>query len=44
MVGAAKLSARWLPAIVPRATRPAVYAMGILSAFWFYERLALWLA
>lgn len=36
--------ARWLPALAPRTTRPAVYAMGILAAFWCYERLALWLA
>ena len=36
--------ARWLPAVAPRTTRPAVYAMGILAAFWCYERLALWLA
>jgi hydrogenase/urease accessory protein HupE len=36
--------ARWLPAVAPRSTRPAVYAMGILAAFWCYERVALWLA
>jgi hydrogenase/urease accessory protein HupE len=35
---------RWLPALTTRTSRPAVYAMGILAAFWFYERLALWLA
>jgi hypothetical protein len=35
---------RWLPALAARTTRPAVYAMGILAAFWCYERLALWLA
>jgi hydrogenase/urease accessory protein HupE len=36
--------ARWRPRFEARATRPAVYAMGILAAFWCYERLALWLA
>ena len=35
---------RWLPAAAARTTLPAVYAMGILAAFWCYERLALWLA
>jgi hydrogenase/urease accessory protein HupE len=34
----------WLPALAARSNRPAVYAMGILAAFWCYERLALWLA
>ena len=33
---------RWLPVL--RATRPAVYAMGILAAYWCFERLAAWLA
>jgi hydrogenase/urease accessory protein HupE len=42
VVGAAL--ARWMPVLAARTTRPAVYAMGILAAFWFYERLALWLA
>ena len=27
-----------------RSTRPAVYAMGILAAYWCFERLAAWLA
>ena len=27
----------------PRAHRPAVYAMGILAAFWCFERVAIWL-
>ena len=35
---------RWLPALAPRATRTAVYAMGILAAFWCFERVAVWLA
>jgi hypothetical protein len=33
----------WLPAIAARSTRVAVYAMGILSAFWCFERFAAWL-
>ena len=41
LVGA--LLTRWMPAAERRATRPAVYAMGILSAFWCFERVALWL-
>jgi len=41
---AAGAAARRLPALAPRATRPAVYAMGVLAAFWCYERIALWLA
>jgi hydrogenase/urease accessory protein HupE len=35
---------RWLPSLAARSNRPAIYAMGILAAFWCYERLALWLA
>ena len=30
-------------AIATRFTRLAVYAMGILSAFWCFERIAVWL-
>ncbi len=37
------LVGRWLPAIATRSTRPAIYAMGILSAFWCFERIAVWL-
>jgi hydrogenase/urease accessory protein HupE len=33
-----------LPNAAVRTTRPAVYAMGILAAFWCFERLAVWLA
>lgn len=40
----AATASRWLPAAIRRSPRPAVYAMGILAAFWCYERLALWLA
>jgi hypothetical protein len=40
---AAALLARWLPAAAARGTRPAVYAMGILASFWFFERVAVWL-
>jgi hypothetical protein len=41
LVGA--LLTRWMPAGAIRAARPAVYAMGILSAFWCFERVAVWL-
>jgi hydrogenase/urease accessory protein HupE len=34
---------RWSPAVAARAFRPAVYAMGILAAFWSFERVAAWL-
>jgi len=34
---------RWRPAVAARAVRPAVYAMGILAAFWCFERVAVWL-
>ena len=37
------LLARWTPARAHHAARPAVYAMGILSAFWCFERMAVWL-
>src|SRR5204862_595909 len=37
------LAGRWLPAIAARSARLAVYAMGILSAFWCFERVAAWL-
>jgi hydrogenase/urease accessory protein HupE len=36
--------ARAVPSLAARTTQPAVYAMGVLAAFWVYERLALWLA
>ncbi len=44
LLAASALLARWLPAAAVRSMRPAVYAMGILAAFWCFERLALWLA
>jgi hypothetical protein len=34
---------RWLPAAAARSTRPAVYAMGVLAAFWCFERVADWI-
>ena len=40
---AGALFGRWLPALAARSTRLAVYAMGILSAFWCFERVAAWL-
>jgi HupE / UreJ protein len=43
VLSAGMLSARWLPTIAVRSTRPAVYAMGVLSAFWCFERVAAWL-
>jgi hydrogenase/urease accessory protein HupE len=41
VLGAGMLVGRWLPA---RSSRLAVYAMGILSAFWCFERIAACLA
>ena len=37
------LAARWFPSFAPRTRRTAVYAMGILAAFWCFERISLWL-
>lgn len=37
------LLARWLPAMTIRSQRVAVYTMGVLSAFWCFERVATWL-
>jgi hypothetical protein len=37
------LLAQWTSAGAARAARPAVYVMGILSAFWCFERIAVWL-
>jgi hydrogenase/urease accessory protein HupE len=34
----------WQPALARHARRPAVYAMGMLAAFWCCERIALWQA
>lgn len=44
VVAAGAAASRWLPISTPLPRLPIVYAMGILSAFWFYERLASWLA
>jgi len=33
-----------LPVVATRSLRPAVYAMGILAAYWCFERMAVWLA
>ena len=38
------LVARTAPMLAARARQPLVYAMGILSAFWCFERLAAWVA
>jgi len=43
VLAAGALATRWLPAILTRSTRLAVYSMGVLSAFWSFERLAAWL-
>ena len=43
-VGAVLAAGALLPAVAVRSTRLAVYAMGILSAFWCFERIAAWLA
>ncbi|MCW5889517.1 MAG: HupE/UreJ family protein [bacterium] len=37
------LAWRALPAAAAWARRPAIYAMGILAAFWCFERTAVWL-
>jgi hypothetical protein len=37
------LFAPWLPAIAARSARLAVDAMGVLSAFWCFERVAAWI-
>ncbi|HYV58163.1 MAG TPA: HupE/UreJ family protein [Candidatus Nitrosopolaris sp.] len=37
------LLVRWLPAMVTRSERLAVYTMGVLSAYWCFERVATWL-
>jgi hydrogenase/urease accessory protein HupE len=38
------LATRAVPAVALRSMRPPVYAMGILAAYWCFERLAAWLA
>jgi hypothetical protein len=43
-VGTVLAAGALLPAVAARSTRLAVYAMGILSAFWCFERIAAWLA
>jgi hydrogenase/urease accessory protein HupE len=40
---AGALATRRVPALAARARWPAVRAMGILAAFWCFERTALWL-
>jgi hydrogenase/urease accessory protein HupE len=41
---AGALVRRLLPVVATRSLRPAVYAMGILAAYWCFERMAVWLA
>jgi hydrogenase/urease accessory protein HupE len=43
VLAAGAVARRWRPALARLALRPAVYAMGILAAFWSFERVALWL-
>ena len=47
-VGVALLASLLARAVVPAmatySTRPAVYGMGILAAYWCFERMAVWLA
>jgi hypothetical protein len=43
-VAAVLAAAAVLPRVAVRSTRAAVYAMGMLAAFWCFERLAAWLA
>jgi len=42
VLAAGAVAARWIPRTAG-ARRPAVYAMGILAAFWCFERVAAWL-
>jgi hydrogenase/urease accessory protein HupE len=43
MLLAATFVRRSLPSLATYSTSPAVYAMGILSAYWCLERMAVWL-
>lgn len=43
VLAAGALVGRRLPAIATHSTPLAVYAMGILSAFWCFERIVVWL-
>lgn len=43
ILAAGALLIRWRPALATGALRPAVYGMGILSAYWCFERVAEWL-
>jgi len=44
VLSAGALVGRWIPIVGARSMRIAVYAMGVLSAFWCFERVAAWLA
>jgi hypothetical protein len=44
VLAAGAFATRWLPVVGVRSMRIAVYVMGILSAFWCFERVAAWLA
>ncbi len=43
VLAAGWLGARYVPGVAARLRRPAIYAMGILAAFWCFERAATWL-
>lgn len=43
VLGLGALARRAAPGLAPRSTRVAVYAMGILAAYWCFERMAVWL-
>jgi hydrogenase/urease accessory protein HupE len=43
VLGAGWLAAHFAPGVAGRLRRPAIYAMGILAAFWCFERTATWL-
>ena len=44
LVACWSLAVHWLPPRAARSRGVAVYAMGVLAAYWCFQRLALWLA
>jgi hydrogenase/urease accessory protein HupE len=44
VLGLGVIARRAAPALAPQSRRVAVYAMGILAAYWCFERVAVWLA
>jgi hypothetical protein len=43
VLAASVAARRALPTLATVSCRPAVYAMGVLSAYWCLERIAVWL-